>query len=165
MEPLLRRLLGQRITLDVRVAPEVPSVWIDPSQFTQVVLNLVVNARDAISGRGEIGLRLRRIAASEDRPARAPTGDWVLLQVSDTGSGMPPEVQARVFEPYFTTKSESRGTGLGLAVVQGVVRAAGGHAVVESTIGQGSTFWIFLPALDAEGRRVSPPAGTPTRTA
>lgn len=165
MEPLLRRLLGQRITLDVRVAPEVPSVWIDPSQFTQVVLNLVVNARDAISGRGEIGLRLRRIAASEDRPARAPTGDWVLLQVSDTGSGMPPEVQARVFEPYFTTKPESRGTGLGLAVVQGVVRAAGGHAVVESTIGQGSTFWIFLPALDAEGRRVSPPAGTPTRTA
>lgn len=165
MEPLLRRLLGERITLDVRIAPEVPSVWIDPSQFTQVVLNLVVNARDAISGRGEISLRLRRIAASEDRPSRAPTGDWVLLQVSDTGSGMPPEVQARVFEPYFTTKPESRGTGLGLAVVHGVVRAAGGHAVVESTIGQGSTFWIFLPALDAEGRRVSPPAGTATRTA
>ncbi|HRQ79104.1 MAG TPA: ATP-binding protein, partial [Gemmatimonadaceae bacterium] len=165
MEPLLCRLLGQRITLDVQVAPEVPAVWIDPSQFTQVVLNLVVNARDAIAGRGEIGLRLRRIAASEDRPARAPTGEWVLLQVSDSGSGMSAEVQARVFEPYFTTKPESRGTGLGLAVVQGVVRASGGHAVVESEVGQGSRFWIFLPALDAEGRRVSPPAGTPTRRA
>jgi len=165
MEPLLRRLLGQRITLDVQVAAGTPGVWIDQSQFTQVVLNLVVNARDAIQGRGDITLRLRRIQASEDRPARAPTGEWVLLQVRDTGRGMPPEVLQRVFEPYFTTKEESRGTGLGLAVVMGVVRAAGGHAVAESEVGRGTAFWIFLPALDAQGRRVSPPAGTPTRTA
>ncbi|MBA3854342.1 MAG: hypothetical protein C0503_08000 [Gemmatimonas sp.] len=165
MEPLLRRLLGQRVALTVQAAAGTPSVWIDPSQFTQVVLNLVVNARDAINGRGEIALRLRRIRASEDRPARAPTGEWVLLTVRDSGSGMSPEVLRRVFEPYFTTKQESRGTGLGLAVVQGVVRSAGGHAVVESEPGQGTTFWIFLPALDAQGRRISPPAGTPTGTA
>jgi PAS domain S-box-containing protein len=165
MEPLLRRLLGQRITLDVEVAEETPSVWIDPSQFTQVVLNLVVNARDAIAVRGEIRLQLRRLLASDDRPAQAPAGEWVLLQVPDTGRGMSRDVQERVFEPYFTTKQESRGTGLGLAVVHGVVRAAGGHAVVESELGQGTTFWIFLPAIGSAGRPVSPPAGTPTRTA
>lgn len=130
-----------------------------------MVLNLVINARDAVIGRGDIRLRLRRIAASEDRPPRAPTGDWVLLQVTDTGSGMTPDVMQRVFEPYFTTKQESRGTGLGLAVVHGVVRAAGGYALVESALGIGTTFWIFLPALDAQGRRVSPSAGIATHTA
>lgn len=161
MEPLLRRLLGQRITLSVSADATTPAVWIDASQFTQVVLNLVVNARDAIVAKGEIGLRLRLLRAAEDRPPRAPTGDWVIFQVRDSGSGMTPEVQQRIFEPYFTTKTESRGTGLGLAVVHGVVRAAGGHAVVESEVGVGTTFWIFLPPLDASGRRPSPGGGLP----
>ncbi len=155
MDPLLRRLLGTRITLTIETDAATPPVWIDASQFTQVVLNLVVNARDAIEGHGSIALRLRRLRAAEDRPAQAPTGDWVLLQVRDTGIGMAEDVQRRIFEPYFTTKQDARGTGLGLAVVRGVIRSAGGHVAVESVLGQGSCFWIFLPPLGVASRNSS----------
>ncbi|MBX3133235.1 MAG: PAS domain-containing protein [Gemmatimonadaceae bacterium] len=145
LEPLLRRLLGKRIILHIDVVWDVPPVWIDPSQFTQVVLNLVVNARDAIADRGEVTLRLQRLTPSAMRPSGAPAGDWVALEVADSGVGMDESLRRRIFEPYFTTKAEARGTGLGLAVVHGVVRSAGGQALVESTPGQGSRFWIFLP--------------------
>ncbi len=151
MEPLLKRLLGKRITLTMRVDANTAKVWIDPSQLTQVVLNLAVNARDAIVDRGEVSIRLRMLAASEPRPNGAPAGMWVLLEVSDSGVGMSEEVRQRVFEPYFTTKKQAHGTGLGLSVVHGVVRAAGGHAVVESSPGVGTTFWILLPPMAASG--------------
>lgn len=159
-EPLLRRLLGKRIALQLRIDPATPKVWIDPSQLTQVVLNLVVNARDSILDTGEVSLRLRTLASSESRPNGAPAGHWVLLEVADTGIGMPDEIRKRVFEPYFTTKKQSHGTGLGLSVVQGVVRAAGGHAVVESTPGAGTTFWILLPPLDSSGGNPAATAST-----
>jgi PAS domain S-box-containing protein len=145
MEPLLQRLLGKRITLHMQVAADVPPVWIDPSQFTQVVLNLVVNARDAISNHGEVTLALRFLRSDAMRPSGAPAGEWVTLEVADTGVGMDEDLRRRIFEPYFTTKAAARGTGLGLAVVLGVVRSAGGHALVESQLGRGSRFWIFLP--------------------
>lgn len=160
MEPLLKRLLGKRIALTMKVEPNTPKVWIDPSQLTQVVLNLVVNARDAIVDRGEVSLRLRTLLASESRPDGAAAGVWVLLEVSDSGVGMPEEVRKRVFEPYFTTKKQAHGTGLGLSVVHGVVRAAGGQAVVESTPGAGTTFWIMLPPMAASGSIKVPSEGT-----
>ncbi len=159
MEPLLRRLLGRRIKLTLQMAANVPDVWIDPSQFTQVVLNLVVNARDAIAEQGEVRIDLRALAVGDRRPAGAPAGSWVLAQVTDSGHGMSEDVRRRVFEPYFTTKKNTRGTGLGLSVVHGVVRASGGHAWVESQPGRGTTFSVFLPPLSGDARRDTPAGG------
>jgi signal transduction histidine kinase len=120
-------------------------VWIDPSQLTQALLNLVVNARDAMHGRGRVEIRVTRVDTAAPRSADGPPGAWVLLQVHDTGSGMTDEVRRRLFEPYFTTKGEGKGTGLGLPVVLASVRSAGGHIDVESVVGEGTTFWIYLP--------------------
>lgn len=161
MDSLLRRVLGQRIQLEVRAADDVPQVWIDPSQLTQIVLNLAVNARDAIAANGTIRVRLhRRLVGPADDP-RLPRGDWVVLEVEDTGAGMTGETAAQIFEPYFTTKTEARGTGLGLAVVRGVVRGAGGHAFVESELGTGTRFTILLPPAKPPARD----AGVPTSAA
>ncbi len=150
MEPLLRRLLGQRIALVVDVGDGEGSVWIDPSQFTQVVLNLVVNARDAIAEAGEVRIRLRTLASGAPRPAGAPEGAWMMLEVADTGVGMSDDVRRRIFEPYFTTKERARGTGLGLSVVFGVVRAAGGETQVETAEGRGTTFRCYFPPFVGE---------------
>jgi CheY-like chemotaxis protein len=109
----------------------------------QVVMNLVVNARDAIAGTGQVTLRLGLAA-----PSTAAPGGQVVLEVIDTGSGMPPDVAARVFEPYFTTKGVGKGTGLGLATVQGIVSQAGGEISVSSVIGRGTAFRIALPRTD-----------------
>lgn len=155
MEPLLRRVMGQRLTFAV-VADEVPPVWIDPSQFTQVVLNLLVNARDAIREDGTVTLRLSLLRSDAERPAEYPAGAWVQLDVSDSGSGMPEDVRRQVFDPYFTTKPEGRGTGLGLSVVRGVVRGAGGHAFIDSEEGKGSRVRILLPPLTRGGRVATP---------
>lgn len=159
MEAMLRRVLGDRIRLELEAARDVPQVWIDPSQLTQVVLNLVVNARDAIAETGTIRIRLSRRLIDATEAHRWPSGDWVVLEVEDTGVGMTPDLAARVFEPYFSSKDESRGTGLGLAVVQGVVRGAGGHAKVESEPGRGSRFAVLLPPADRPSR-VRHAAGT-----
>jgi PAS domain S-box-containing protein len=156
MEPLLRRLLGRRIQLTLQLGTKASDVWIDPSQFTQVVLNLVVNARDAIAENGDVRIELRELAADDRRPSGAPAGAWVLVQVTDSGVGMSEEVRRRVFEPYFTTKKSARGTGLGLSVVHGVVRASGGHAWVESQPGRGTTFSVFLPPLSTNAQRDIP---------
>jgi signal transduction histidine kinase len=145
LAPMLQRLLGSRITLEVLLEPGVPTVWIDPSQLTQALLNLVVNARDAMHDRGRLAIRLAQLEAGAPRSAEGPAGAWVLLQVRDSGSGMTDEVRRRLFEPYFTTKGEGKGTGLGLPVVQASVRSAGGHIDVDSVVGEGTTFWIYLP--------------------
>ena len=152
LEPVLRRLLGRALRLRVEVAEGVPRVWIEPSQLTQVLLNLVVNARDAIAGSGSITIRLYVVDVAAEAAARLPEGRWVVLEVEDTGSGMPDEVRRRIFEPYFSTKPTGAGTGLGLAVVQGVVRGAGGHALVESELGRGTRFRILLPPHDQSSR-------------
>ncbi len=135
---LLAPLIGSRLTLDVQVADGLHPVRLDPTQFEQVVMNLAINARDAMPDGG----RLRIAVANEARDGVR----GVALRVADTGSGMTEEVRARIFEPFFTTKPLGEGTGLGLATVHGIVHQAGGQISVESRLGVGSTFHLFFPA-------------------
>lgn len=137
MAGLLRPLLGTGIALDLAVPSACPRIRIDPTQLEQVVLNLVVNARDAMAGGGRI--RVALTVLPDDRRGALE------LSVSDTGEGMPPEVQARIFEPFFTTKASGKGTGLGLATVHGIVHQAGGTIGVESVTGHGTTFRVVFP--------------------
>jgi PAS domain S-box-containing protein len=147
--PLLQRLLGGSYTLQLGLADGLRHVWADPGHVTQVLLNLVVNARDAMPQGGTVHLRTFAVPATGDaRPEDAPPGEWVCVEVEDAGIGMSAELQARIFEPYFTTKAVGRGTGLGLAVAYGAVRGAGGQITVRSAPGEGSTFRIYLPARD-----------------
>ncbi|MBP2315261.1 hybrid sensor histidine kinase/response regulator [Azospirillum soli] len=149
MANLLERSIRADIALDWDLAPLPMAVEVDPVQLEMVVLNLVINARDAMPGGGRI-----RISA---RPAGdSPTGGVVMLEVADTGQGMPPEVQARAFEPFFTTKSDGKGTGLGLSMVYGFARQSGGNAEIESTPGRGTLIRIALPATTK--RPVAEPA-------
>lgn len=147
---MLRRLIGEQVELVVTPAASPASVRIDPGQFTQILMNLAVNARDAMPRGG----RLRVTTRNESVPARPWTqgdigpGEWVALEVSDTGVGMAPETRARAFEPFFTTKPPGEGTGLGLATCYGIIEQSGGHIRVASEPGMGSTFTIYLPAAE-----------------
>ncbi len=143
MKKMLQRSIGPTIDIVVDAAPSGHHVLIDPSQLEQIVMNLVVNARDAISGRGRIIVRV------------AAAGRCVAIEVSDTGCGMSPEVAARVFEPYFTTKALGKGTGLGLATVHGIVQHVGGEISVVSELGRGTTFRVELPQTDLAPEHVS----------
>jgi two-component system, cell cycle sensor histidine kinase and response regulator CckA len=126
-------------------APQAVHVWMEPSQLHQVVLNLLLNARDAISDRGTVDVRIeQRIQTVRAHPA-AKAGQWVVISVADTGSGMDGDTRARIFEPFFTTKAARQGTGLGLATVYGIVRQAGGFIEVHSVPGQGTRFAVYLP--------------------
>ncbi len=150
LQRLLRRVLGEDIELRLELAADAGAVRIDRSQLTQIVLNLAVNARDAMPEGGD--LTLRTSTASLDEAAVRPipelvAGDYVVLAVSDTGVGMSAEVARRVFEPFFSTKDEGKGTGLGLATVYGIVRQANGSVVVDSAPGTGSTFTVYLPRI------------------
>jgi signal transduction histidine kinase len=152
VEPMLRRMIGEDIVMTVNGRAPNAFVRVDPGQVEQVVMNLVVNARDAMPQGGrlnvETGSALLDEAAVADMPDAQP-GDYVVLSVSDTGVGMPPEVRARIFEPYFTTKDVGKGTGLGLSTAYGIVRQSDGHIVVASEPGSGTTFRIFLPRSEA----------------
>jgi two-component system cell cycle sensor histidine kinase/response regulator CckA len=154
---LLRRTLGGDIELQLSVAPPVGCLDIDPGKLEQVVMNLVLNARDAMPRGGKIALSLSEVTLTPEfirqHPDAAP-GVHVLLSVSDTGVGMDRATQARVFEPFFTTKEQGRGTGLGLATVYGIVKQSGGNIVLASELGQGTTFHIYLPRAERES---SPP--------
>jgi PAS domain S-box-containing protein len=153
---LLRRLLGEDVALAVLTDAASAHVLIDPGQLEQVLMNLAVNARDAMPTGGRLTIESRTIAR-EDRAKRShpelPAGRYIALRVSDTGCGMNDEVRQKIFEPFFTTKPIGQGTGLGLAVVHGVVAEAGGSIEVESSVGRGTTFTILLPEATA-------PAGT-----
>jgi two-component system, cell cycle sensor histidine kinase and response regulator CckA len=146
--PMLRRLIGEHIVLKTDFAPDTWQVLADASQWEQVVMNLVVNARDAMPKGGSliISTRNRKMDASMVRAyAEVPPGDYVMMIVSDTGEGMEEDVRKRIFEPFFTTKSEGKGTGLGLAVVFGVVKQSGGFIFVDSVPGKGARFDVLLP--------------------
>jgi signal transduction histidine kinase len=143
MEKLLQRTVGPGIDLVIDVAAPTHHVLMDPSQLEQIVMNLVVNARDAVGGHGTITIRTGR--AEHD----------ATIEVIDTGCGMTPDVAARVFEPYFTTKALGKGTGLGLATVHGIVEHVGGHITVASEVGHGSTFRIALPRTDLAPEQTS----------
>lgn len=142
MQTMIARLLGEGIHLETSCGRDVPQIWFDPVQIEQVILNLAVNARDAMAGGGRLTIESSLV----DAPARAvvPPGADVLLSVSDTGAGIADEVRAHLFEPFFTTKEAGKGTGLGLSVVYGAVQQHGGHIEVESQLGRGSTFKVYL---------------------
>ncbi|HEY9594563.1 MAG TPA: ATP-binding protein, partial [Spirochaetia bacterium] len=148
MEGMLRRLIGEHVGLVATLAQDLGEVLADPGQMQQVIMNLCVNARDAMPDGGTLSLRTdnARVTADDDpsRPGLTP-GDWVVLAVRDTGMGMDEETLSRIFEPFFTTKAEGRGTGLGLSTVYGIVTQSGGRIFVQSATGAGSTFEIWLP--------------------
>ncbi|HEY0369415.1 MAG TPA: ATP-binding protein [Chthoniobacterales bacterium] len=149
MERLLRRVIGERFEL--RTLPEAADgrVMADPTQIEQVILNLGVNARDAMPTGGSLTIRTANVWLDEHKAARISglmkAGDYVELSVSDTGAGMDEKTKSHIFEPFFTTKGPGKGTGLGLATVYGIVRQTGGGISVDSEVGKGSTFRIFLP--------------------
>jgi signal transduction histidine kinase/CheY-like chemotaxis protein len=151
LEDMVRRLVGEDVDVEVRLAPDLPAVQLDRSQFEQVLLNLVVNARDAMPHGGslriETGYVARDASIGDDR-CRCDAG-CISLRVSDTGCGMPPEIVEHIFEPFFTTKGDA-GTGLGLSTTYGIVKQSGGHLSVDSIVGRGTTFTIWLPTV--EGR-------------
>ena len=151
MVPTLRRLVPADIELDVSPAGGPRPVRVDPDQIHQVVLNLVVNAMQAIRGAGRIGLTLDEPVAAEPTAtgARSRARTLVRLTVTDTGPGIPPEVMERIFEPFYTTKTEEHGTGLGLSIVFGIVTQSGGHVVAESPPGGGARFTVVLPLAEA----------------
>jgi PAS domain S-box-containing protein len=154
LAPMLRRLLRDDVVLSLEIGDDVTLVTVDPVQLEQAIINLVVNARDAIPGSGTITLRVARVEVDEGAARQTSglePGAHVVVSVRDTGVGMSAEVKARVFEPFFTTKAPGKGTGLGLATVDGFVRQAGGAIAVESAEGAGTTFTIFLRA--SQGRR------------
>src|SRR5579885_1326936 len=148
LQNLLRRLVGERIELEVKHGRDLWLVKADVNQFEQVIVNLVVNARDAMPDGGRIWLRTRNVAASECasyREQSLPAADYVLIEVEDTGHGIPADVRDKIFEPFFTTKEVGKGTGLGLSMVYGIVKQTGGFVFVDSEPGRGATFRIFLP--------------------
>ncbi len=157
LEKMLRRLIGEDIELRVRLALRPALVKADPGQIEQVILNLVLNARDAIESGGRISIESAHVEMSE--PGRNTSRSSVMLSVSDTGQGMDEATRARIFEPFFTTKERGRGTGLGLATVYGIVEQSGGSITVASEPGYGSTFKVYLPATNDRPSRQPPSSG------
>ncbi len=155
MGDILRRAIGEGVAIDTVVTDGLWNTFIDPAQIENAILNLAINARDAMGGHGRLTITVAntRIDPSEDDTAvdGVAAGDYVELSVGDTGSGMTPDIMARVFEPFFSTKEEGKGSGLGLSMVYGFVKQSGGHVRIDSTPGRGTTVHLLLPrAFGAE---------------
>lgn len=154
MVQMVHRLIGEDIELLTEHADGLGSVKADPGQIQQVILNLAVNARDAMPGGGKLTIFTENVTIknkqSEGRQAEIEPGDYVMITLGDTGTGMTEEVLVQLFEPFFTTKEKGKGTGLGLSTVYGIVRQSGGHITVESTLGEGTTFFVYLPRVEGK---------------
>jgi PAS domain S-box-containing protein len=160
---MLRRTLGEQISLSTSLAADLWETCADPCQLQSAIVNLAVNARDAMPKGGRLIVETRNVTVEADQFGADPElkcGDYVQLSVSDTGMGMPAEVRDRVFEPFFTTKEKGRGTGLGLAMVYGFVKQLGGHVTIYSEVGQGTTVNLYLPRAGAPAVERHASAGT-----
>ncbi|MEZ5098444.1 MAG: GAF domain-containing protein [Thermoleophilia bacterium] len=163
-ERMLRRVIGEDIEFSIDLEPDVPTIEADPGQLHQVLLNLVVNARDAMPRGGRLRISTATVDVGEEEGIVLPGAGLaaVRISVSDTGTGMDEEVRARVFEPFFTTKAAGKGTGLGLSTVHGIVTQSGGAIVVDSAPGAGSTFRVYLPVAVAPSRAGRPSGSGPS---
>ena len=150
MENMLRRVIGEDITLVQRLDPALGATMADPGQIEQVIMNLVVNSKDAMPNGGRLSMETANFEFYEDQVAGLKAGPYVMLAVTDTGSGMDVETKARVFEPFFTTKEVGKGTGLGLPTAYGIAKQSGGNITVYSEVGVGSTFRVYLPRNASE---------------
>jgi two-component system cell cycle sensor histidine kinase/response regulator CckA len=161
LEQMLRRLLREDISIVLTLDPALGSVAADPGQIEQIVMNLVVNARDAMPNGGRLSIETANMTFDSpyqlrETAAQLEAGSYVVIAVTDSGSGMSPQVQARIFEPFFTTKRVHEGTGLGLSTVYGIVKQSGGYIAVYSEVGHGTTFKIYLPRVDAPAESRAP---------
>ena len=158
---LLPRLLGEDIEVVLGLNPDLKNIYADRGQIEQALMNLAVNARDAMPGGGKLTIETATVQLdtqySKTRGVEVEAGEYVMLAISDTGIGMTPEVQSQIFEPFFTTKDIGKGTGLGLASVYGTVKQSGGFIWVYSELGKGSTFKLYFPAIDASGESTAAP--------
>ena len=167
-ETMLRRLIGADVELVTRLASRIARVKADPGQLEQIILNLTVNARDAMPEGGKITFETADVECGAEFARRHPgaaAGPYVMLAVRDTGVGMTPEIKAKIFEPFFTTKEPGKGTGLGLATVYGIVRQSDGYISVDSRPGSGTTFSVYLPHVEgpADGGTPRAAAGAPPK--
>jgi two-component system, cell cycle sensor histidine kinase and response regulator CckA len=165
---LMRQVLDERIVFDITHGRDLPTVRADKQQLETVFMNLVTNARDAVimagKGKGAVTVRTRRATSADVRSAlkgqgvhEVPDGDWVMVSVTDTGTGMPADVKAKIFEPFFTTKEQGKGTGIGLATVYGIIKQSGGFIALDSIENEGTTFQVYLPAAIAEDGEANVP--------
>lgn len=150
MEDMLRRTMAEHIEFDTRLQPEPWLAYTDAHQLENALLNLVINARDAMSEGGKLVIQTGSVRINSDQPDAPEPGDYVTLSVADNGSGMPADVVAKAFDPFFTTKPIGQGTGLGLSMVYGFVKQTGGHVRIDSTPGQGTLITLFLPRSQAQ---------------
>ena len=164
MAPMLKHLLGEAVRLETAGSSGHARVKVDPGQFEQVVMNLAINARDAMPRGGTLRLETGRVELSGTQAGalQLSAGTYLTVSAIDTGTGMDDATRARIFEPFFTTKGPGQGTGLGLSTVYGILRQSGGGISVQSAPGEGSTFTVYLPAAD-EAQEASPPPVRPSR--